>query len=144
MLGAAPALKRLLGTDSYVDAKVGRQFTEGVDIVNWLRAQHRLGQLVIIHLGNNGSVTGGNVTKMLQALSDVPTVLLVNVRVTRDWETAVNDMLASQAGRFPNVHLIDWYDASAGHGDDFYSDGTHLNASGQKLYASVIQSALGG
>ncbi len=126
-----------------MDAKVGRQFTEGVDIVNWLRDQHRLGDLVIIHLGNNGSVSAGTVAKMLQTLTDVPTVLLVNVRVTHDWEGSVNAALAGEAGRFPNVRLVDWYDASAGHGGDFYSDGTHLNAGGQKLYASVIESALG-
>ena len=56
MLGAAPQLKDVLGPDSYVDAHVGRQFKEAASMVDWFAANGKLGQVVIVHLGNNGTV----------------------------------------------------------------------------------------
>jgi hypothetical protein len=144
MLGAAPQLKAALGADSYIDAKVGRQFSDATALVKAFRSSGQLGPVVIVHLGNNGAVTGSAVDGLLNELRDVPVVLLVNVRVTKPWQSSVNTMLASHASGRRNVRVVDWLDVSATHLDDFYSDGTHLKPPGALLYATAIAGAIQG
>jgi lysophospholipase L1-like esterase len=76
---------------------------------------------------------------MLGTVAAVPRVVLVNVQLngSRDWESSVNGELASAAGRWGNVHLADWYGASAGH-PDYFRDGIHLTAAGAEAYAAAI------
>jgi len=56
----------------------------------------------------------------------VPNILLVNVRVPREWEAEVNSELNAAVARHPGVKLVDWFGYSAPHGDWFESDHTHL------------------
>ena len=143
MLGAAPELKRVLGDDSYVDAHVGRQFKEAVAMVDWLIGSGKLGPLVILHLGNNGTVSADTVDQVLDRLGNVPKVIVVNVRVDRDWQDSVNATLAARVPVHRNAVLLDWFTASADHPEYFYDDGTHLRPAGAAAYAAFIQSAMG-
>jgi hypothetical protein len=113
-------------------------------MVEWLRDNHKLGQIVVLHLGNNGTVGDSTVEEMFQALKDVPQVIVVNVRVTQPWQDAVNATLAAHAASHPNVKLVDWLTLSAPHPDYFYSDGTHLRPLGAEFYSAVITQALAG
>jgi hypothetical protein len=97
--------------------------------------------VVIIHLGNNGPVSNGDVDSVMAELNGVPNVLLVTVRVDRSWQDEVNQTLRGAAGRYPNVQIVDWYAASAGHGDWFQADGTHFRTSsgpGANAYADLL------
>jgi peptidoglycan/LPS O-acetylase OafA/YrhL len=144
MLGAAPQMKQLLGQDAYVDARVGRQFKEAVGIVDWLRDNRKLGTIVVIGLGNNGSVSDSTVDDVLQALKTVPRVVVLNTRVDRPWQDSVNAILAAHVTKYPNVRFVDWFAASGPHLDYLYGDGTHLRPQGATLYASLIQHAIAG
>jgi peptidoglycan/LPS O-acetylase OafA/YrhL len=143
MLGAAPQLKQALGDDSYVDAHVGRQFKEAASLVDSYAQSGKLGQNVVVHLGNNGTVNADTVDSVLDRLGNVPRVVLLNVRVDRDWQDEVNATLAARAPVHKNVVLLDWFTASANHPEYFYDDGTHLRPAGAAAYAAFIQSALG-
>ena len=59
-------MKQLLGQDAYVDAKVGRQFKEAVGIVDWLRDNRKLGKIVVLGLGNNGTFSDSTVNDVLR------------------------------------------------------------------------------
>src|SRR4029079_25350 len=109
MLGAAPQLKDVLGPDSYVDAHVGRQFKEASSMVDWFAANGKLGQVVIVHLGNNGTVSADTVDDVLDRLGNVPKVVVVNVRVNREWQDSVDATLAARVPAHPNAVLVDWY-----------------------------------
>ena len=143
MLGAAPQLKDALGPDSYVDAHVGRQFKEAVSMVDWFAANGKLGNAVVIHLGNNGTVSADTVDGVLDRLGNVPKVVVVNVRVDREWQDSVDATLAARVAAHPNAVLLDWFAASDGHPEYFYDDGTHLRPAGATAYATMIRSALG-
>jgi hypothetical protein len=143
MLGAAPRLLDALGGDTYVDAQVGRQYKAAADILGALKAQGRLGQAVVLHLGNNGPMSAATFRKVMDLLVDVPKVLVVNVRVTKPWEPDVNRVLAEQVPTYPNARLLDWWGESAMHGDWFYNDKTHLNPAGATAYAMLVAAALG-
>ncbi len=143
MLGAAPQLKDVLGADSYVDAHVGRQFKEATSMVDWFAANGKLGQVVIVHLGNNGTVSADTVDDVLDRLGNVPRVVVVNVRVDREWQDSVDATLAARVPAHPNAVLLDWYAASDGHPEYFYDDGTHLRPAGAAQYAALIKSVVG-
>jgi lysophospholipase L1-like esterase len=143
MLGAAPQLKAVLGPDSYIDAHVGRQFKEAVGMIDSFAANGQLGKTVIVHLGNNGTVNAETVDDVLDRLGNVPRVLVVNVRVDRDWQDSVNATLAARVPAHPNAVLVDWFAASDGHPEYFYDDGTHLRPVGAEAYAATIKAALG-
>jgi hypothetical protein len=143
MLGAAPQLKDVLGADSYVDAHVGRQFKEATSMIDWFAANGKLGQVVIVHLGNNGTVSADTVDDVLDRLGTVPKVVVVNVRVDREWQDSVDATLAARVPAHPNAVLVDWYAASDGHPEYFYDDGTHLRPAGAAQYAALIKSVVG-
>ena len=138
MLGAAPKLIAEFGPDVLVDAVVGRQYKDAIPILQQLKAAGRVGPNVILHLGNNGSVSPATFDAVMDVLKEVPNVLVVNVRVTKPWEPQVNAMLAAEITKYPNARLLDWWQASACCGDWFYSDKTHLRPLGAENYASIV------
>jgi peptidoglycan/LPS O-acetylase OafA/YrhL len=144
MLGAAPQLKAVLGDDSYIDAHVGRQFKEATSMVDSWSANGQLGNVVIVHLGNNGTVDADTVDAVLDRLGNVPKVLVVNVRVDRPWQDSVDAILAARTPAHKNAALVDWYAASDNHPEYFYDDQTHLRPAGAQAYAAMIKSAMGG
>lgn len=143
MLGAAYTLPNYLG-DVEIDAAVGRQAGAALDIIRWRKQNGLLGDVVVLHIGNNGVFTGAQLNEALQLLSDVPEVAVVNVKVPRQWEGANNDVIAQVVPNYPNAVMVDWHSASASYPSIFYDDGIHLQPDGATYYAQVIASALGG
>jgi len=140
MLGAAPALQ----DDGFiVDAEESRQFSNGADTVATLNGQGRLGNVVVVHLGTNGAIDSSDMTRMMEALSGVPQVLLLTVDVDRDWTPGNNALIYDTVNSYANVSLLDWAGlASSCPGDCFASDGFHLRPDGQVYYSALIDGAL--
>lgn len=125
-----------------VDGQIGRQMYEAPKVIKGLKKNGQLGKTVIVELGANGSFTKGQLEDTLEALEGVKNIILVNTRVPRSWETAVNETLATAPESYPNVRLVDWYSASSGCNDYFYPDGVHLNKKGATAYGELIIDAL--
>ena len=106
------------------------------------RDAHHLPGRVIVQMGENGPVFAPDIRGLRQALAGVPRVLIVNVRVPRSWQGEVNHILAKTVAAWPQAHLVDWHDASASP-KLLYDDEIHPNPAGQKVYARVVDSALG-
>jgi hypothetical protein len=98
---------------------------------------------VIVQLGENGPVTGSELAQMRQVLEGVGRVVLVNVRVPRDWNDSVNKTLEKTVARWPEARLADWYDASDKR-DLLYDDATHPRPAGQEVYTRIVRQALQG
>ncbi|SFU84907.1 acyltransferase family protein [Alicyclobacillus macrosporangiidus] len=137
---AKPYLEKLL-PGIVVDAQVGRQFTEAAQVIGRLQQQRRLGDTVIIELGNNGPFTEQQMDDLLAQLGS-RRVVLVNVRVPRPWQDVVNRTLAAVAADHPGLTLVDWCSASAGKTQWFYADGVHLNPAGSQAYAQLLAGAV--
>jgi peptidoglycan/LPS O-acetylase OafA/YrhL len=140
MLGAATQLS----ADGFtVDAAESRGFVNGLDTLQQLKEQDRLGDVVVVHLGTNGSIATSDMTAMMETLADVPQVLLVTVDVPRDYTAGNNGLIYDAANTYPNVSLLDWAGlADSCPGDCVYSDGFHLRTDGQVYYAALISGAL--
>jgi peptidoglycan/LPS O-acetylase OafA/YrhL len=145
MVAAAGELKKRLGPSGYIDAKQNRYFSEAAPILHQLRAQGALGRIVVIHLGNNGPVSPGDIDAAMREVPDVQNVLLVTVRVDKSWQNSVNQTLRDGAARWPQIQIVDWYAYSSGHGDWFQADGTHFRTSsgpGANAYADLIAGSI--
>lgn len=141
MLGAVEALQVAVPGIA-IDAAVGRQFRAGVDAVAALREADALGEVVIVHLGHNGTFTESEFDSLLEALSDARLVVFLNITVPRRWESDVNDSLAGLAAGRAGVVLADWHGLSAHEAGFFAADGVHLTGEGQTAYAGLILEAL--
>ena len=142
MQGAAPQLE---GIGFVVDAEESRQFSSGVDVVEQLKAQGRLGDVVAVHLGTNGPIRQGELDSLMEALSDVPQVLLITTSLPAepryDYKDANNGLIYDTVATHPNATLVDWGGLAAGCvGDCFYADGIHMKSTGAQYYADVIGS----
>ena len=141
LIDAAPYLERLLPGIT-IDAVVGRQLYEAPAVIAQLKAQHELGSRIIIELGTNGSYSRGELLALLRSLGHPQEILLVNTRVPRPWQGDVNSLLASVTRSYPHAYLVNWYEASAGHGVFFYPDEVHLNPQGASFYANLLAQSL--
>lgn len=140
MLGAAGELTARGYT---VDAKESRQFSDGRAVVEQLRADGRLGDVVVVHLGTNGYIDDDDLAAMMDALAEVPRVLLLTIDVDKEWTEPNNSVILDAAGTYPNASVLYWADLAAScPGDCFASDGFHLRPDGQEYYAALIDGAL--
>jgi lysophospholipase L1-like esterase len=142
MLGASPQHANTLSMCGAIDATESRQASDGPDA---LSAHQPYPSTVVVHLGTNGTVDGGDLDAMLSALQGVDRVVLVTVQHNgnRSWEGQANSEITAAAGRHANARVADWKGYSDGHPEWFAGDGIHLSAAGAQAYADVIAGALG-
>jgi lysophospholipase L1-like esterase len=136
MVGATADLEREVpGIE--IHALEGRQFEEGLAVVQELRDEAGLGDIVVIDLGTNGPITRELVDEMLALLEGVDRVVFVNLRMPRSWEAGNNAILSETSARYGNVALVDWHEASDGHPEYFW-DGVHLTPDGAHAFALLV------
>jgi peptidoglycan/LPS O-acetylase OafA/YrhL len=141
MVGAAPTLIEEFGDRANIDAKVSRQADVLAPIVEELGKEGRLGSVVVVQVGINGTVTSDELRAVVDAAAG-RRVLIINARVPRSWETGNNELVRTLVPTLHNAGVIDWYSASDGHRDWFLNDGVHLTEDGRKAYADLIRAAV--
>ena len=142
MLGADPTLRATLNGETFVDAAVGRQVSTGIGILQAWRDSGRLGDVVVVHLGNNGTFSPEQFQEMQAVLEGVPKVIFLTVKVPRMWEEGVNQTLTAGVAGMPNAVLLDWRSASIDRPELFYDDGMHLRPEGAAYYAELVNASL--
>lgn len=142
MLGAAPALRTVLQASVFVDARVGRQVSECLAILHVWHDNGLLGDVVVVHIGNNGTFNQDQFNEMRDILAQVPKVIFLTNKVPRMWEGPNNDLIRAGAASMPNAVLIDWKVEGDAHPEFFYSDGMHLRPDGAQYYAGLINAQL--
>ena len=105
MLGAEPALEAGIPAMT-VDAVESRSFSSGVQVLKRMAGDGTLAPNVVVHLGNNGTISTNECDDLMQTLQG-HRVLIVNVKVPRDYETRNNDVLRDCATRY-GASLGDW------------------------------------
>jgi lysophospholipase L1-like esterase len=124
-----------------VDGLVSRQFETGIGVVQADRAAGTLGNVLVVELGTNGTVTPADFTAMMQAAAGVRRVVFVNVDVPRSWEAEDNAVLAAGVAQYPGVAVLaNWYALSSGHPEWFTPDQVHLEPAGAAALAGLITS----
>jgi peptidoglycan/LPS O-acetylase OafA/YrhL len=140
-LGAIP---RLAATFRSVtnDAAVGIQsWTLLPELTADADAGRLDGRIVLIHTGDNGVISRSQLSSALDALSTAARVVLAVPYVPRTWQDSNHGLVASVAGDYRNVVLMDWAGAVQAHPGDVGSDGIHLTATGERAYAAMVAEA---
>jgi len=141
MKGAAPALARL---GIVVDAVEDRQGRLGAEIFVQLRDLGVTMNAAVVHLGTNGPMSDETISTLMDAVSEVPQVVVLTLKGNRDWVTTNNDKIRALPDAHPNVVVLDWQLVSGlCEGECFASDGIHLDRDGMDFYAAQIWEALG-
>jgi hypothetical protein len=141
MLGAASSLLRVF-PDLDVDAEVGRQSATLIDVIQQRLDAGTLGDVVVVQVGNNGTVSSAQMDEILHLLQDVRRVVVVNVRLPRTWEESNNTIIAATVANYDNAVLANWYEASKDNPDYFVRDRVHLRAAGAAAFAETILEAI--
>lgn len=141
VLGARNSLRESLG-EITIDAEVSRQPKVIAERIQIRKTEKRLSQVVVIHMGTNGTMRDDVLRKTIAGLADRKRVVVVNVRVPRAWMKQNNKIIAQTVTEFPNVRFVDWAAVSEGKKKYFAPDGVHLTKSGGKVFADLINEAI--
>ena len=123
--------------NSYVDAKVSRQFVELPNILKSLKDENKLRKKVIVHLGTNGVINKKSFDDAMEILGDRE-IYFINTVVPKPWEKGINKNLEEWTAEYKNVHIIDWHKYAKGDKELFFKDATHPKPEGAKKYAEFI------
>jgi peptidoglycan/LPS O-acetylase OafA/YrhL len=143
MVDARSGLARLLGGGLTLNAAVGRQVDDIVNLLHDYSKKRPLPDYVVLQLGNNGPVYSDDLTRLHEALRGVPHVFLVNVEVPRSWQGEVNAVLSEAAADWGQAELVNWHAVAASHGG-ITTDGIHLTEKGIDLYSRLVASSVRG
>lgn len=138
LLSASKYLKDYL-PNSYIDAKVGRQFKEVFSLIEEGKLKNY--NKIVIALGNNGYVRKSDVIDLIEKLKDKE-IYFVTVKVPKPWQNQVNSLYREIVNEYPNVKVVDWYSYSHDKNEIFVEDKVHLNQKGIKIYASLLKNTI--
>jgi hypothetical protein len=116
----------------------------GVDALRLARAEGRMGDVVVISLGNNGPMSTEQFEAVMAEVADVPRVIWFNQHEPRSYEGPNNRVIAAGVARHPNAELIDWHSLGNANPGWFSSDGIHLSGAGRQAMADLIAARLRG
>jgi len=141
MLGAAGVLRERGYT---VNAEKSRQLKGTLEFLQQLKDAGAFGDVLVVHLGTNGPIAQADLNTFLEIVSDVPLVVMLNVRGEVAWRNSNNELLALIDAEDNNVVVVDWLSESQNcSGSCFGDDGIHLLGDGQVFYANVIRNITG-
>ena len=146
MLGAQNTLTKKLtdaGGPANVNAEVGRQGQICLDVLRALRDAKQLGPIVIVHCGDNGFIADNFVQQVVDITGTTRHVVMMTVKVPRQWEAANNVRITEGAKAFKNVKVLDWhFHAVAKPPEYFAKDTYHLTGIGSTFYVDLIHDFL--
>ncbi len=141
MLEAGPELAATID-DLTLDAVIGRQVGATIEAAQTLHDAGRLTDVVVVQVGNNGTVTSAEFDELMSLFAGAQRVAVVNLKADREWEGPNNDVLAAGVARWSNAVLLDWYTLASSDPEGLLSDGVHLQPAGVGLYTRLILSGL--
>lgn len=141
MEGAAPNLRR---RGFSVDTGVSRQVSAGIAALRAKRDNGNLRRQVVVHLGTNGTFSRGQCKAIRKVVGKHRNLVLLTVKVPRDWTAGNNRVISRCAKRYSNVYLLDWQRYVKRHHGLLYPDGYHLTAKGARKYAALVDHRVDG
>ena len=143
MLGAAYALAATIpGID--LDAAVGRQAPEAVALLQQKVVTGLLGQVVVLQIGNNGTLTADQFDQMMSVIPPDRKVIVLTVHVPRAWQDSNNAVIINGVARYANAVLLDWHGVGVSYPQVLYNDGIHVTPEGATYYSQLVAAQLGG
>ncbi|MCF1586001.1 acetyltransferase [Tetragenococcus koreensis] len=141
LLGSTKNIQEIF-PDAVIDADVGRQLYDSVDLLQELKDEDNLKENVVIALGSNGYADEAQFDDLMNVIGNRK-VYLINVRVpTQRWQNDNNTLFKKMDDKYKRVTLVDWYDLSNPNNNWFREDQVHPTDVGRVEYTSLLAKAI--
>lgn len=121
----------------YLDGAVGRDMVDGPNILENIKANVGLADVVVVSLGSNGSANESDLKQIMQ-IADGRDVYFVNTSHTQSYMDFVNKNLESFTEKNDKAHLVDWREFVKDRPDLLAPDRTHPNVEGSDYFGKLI------
>jgi peptidoglycan/LPS O-acetylase OafA/YrhL len=138
MIGAEEKLAQRLGPGFSMDAKVGRQADEFLEIVEKIKRDGHHPAAMVIQWGNNGPLYGEDMEALRAATTNVGQLFLVSDHAPVSWQDESNEAIAEAAEDWHHTTEIPWAEAAEEGGESLFWDGIHLTPKGAGVYARLV------
>lgn len=125
----------------YLDGEVGRQMTDGPNVLQDIKNNNGLGDIILVSLGSNGSLNEENLVDILK-ISEGRKVFFVNTVNSQSWEETINKKIKKFCDENKNAYMVDWYKYSKEKPNLFAKDMVHPENEGSKIYRNLIERAI--
>jgi peptidoglycan/LPS O-acetylase OafA/YrhL len=142
MIGAEEKLAARLGPGFSMDAKVGRQADEFLDIVEKIKRDGHHPTAMVIQWGNNGPLYSEDMTALRKATTNVGQLFLISDHAPVSWQDESNEAIAEASKLWHNTTEIPWAKAAEEGGESLFWDGIHLTPKGAGVYAKLVSKVL--
>jgi peptidoglycan/LPS O-acetylase OafA/YrhL len=138
MIGAEEKLAARLGPGFSMDAKVGRQADEFLEIVEAIKRQGHHPAAMVIQWGNNGPLYSEDMTALRKATTNVGQLFLISDHAPVSWQDESNEAIAEASKLWHHTTEIPWAEAAEEGGESLFWDGIHLTPKGAGVYARLV------
>jgi peptidoglycan/LPS O-acetylase OafA/YrhL len=142
MIGAEEKLEQRLGPGFSMDAKVGRQADEFLDIVQKIKRGGHHPAAMVIQWGNNGPLYSEDMEALRKATTNVGQLFLISDHAPVSWQDESNEAIAEASKLWHNTTEIPWKVAAEEGGESLFYDGIHLTPKGAGVYARLVSQVL--
>lgn len=122
----------------YLDAEVGRQMTDGPNVLQDIKNKNGLGNIILVSLGSNGTLSEQNMLDILN-ISEGRKVFFVNTVNSQSWEGPINAKIKKFCDENQNAYMVDWYKFAKEKANLFAKDMVHPEVEGSKAYRNLIE-----
>jgi peptidoglycan/LPS O-acetylase OafA/YrhL len=123
---------------------VAEEAVQADDILGMIRsakAANQLGNIVIVQVGTNGTVTQGELDAIMAELppEQTPLAIFLTVHADRSWIAGNNELIRALPTRYANVKIVDWDQIATENPAILTGDGIHVED--RRVYAQKIVEA---
>lgn len=121
----------------YLDGKVGRDMIQGPGVLQAIKNNVGLGDIILIPLGSNGSANHNDMQAIID-LAEGRDVYFVNTSHLQSYMDKVNNDMKEFVYKSPKAHLINWRAYVKDKPELLAVDRTHPNVEGSQAYADLV------
>jgi peptidoglycan/LPS O-acetylase OafA/YrhL len=142
MIGAEENLEARLGPGFSMDAKVGRQADEFLEIIEKIKRQGHHPTAMVIQWGNNGPLYSEDMEALRKATTNVGQLFLISDHAPVSWQDESNHAIAEACEDWHHTTEIPWAKVAEEEGESLFWDGIHLTPKGAGVYARLVSKVL--
>lgn len=121
----------------YLDGEVGRDMIQGPEVLQAIKNNIGLGDIILVSLGSNGSA-GHNDMQAIMDIAEGRDVYFVNTSHLQSYMDKVNNDMKEFVDQNSKAHLINWREYVKDRPNLLAVDRTHPNVEGSESYAKLV------